>query len=60
VEGTFDFRDFQLIMAAALGGKASGMQGTSGVFRNPSDSKDRISATFDENGNRTAITFDLT
>jgi len=60
MEGTLDFRDFQLIMGAALGGKASGMETTSGIFRNPSDTKNRISVTFDEFGNRTAITFDLT
>ena len=60
MEGSFDFRDFMLIMASALGGKASGMEGTDGIFRNPSDTKDRISSTFDQFGNRTSVTFDLT
>jgi lipoprotein signal peptidase len=60
METGFDFRDYMLIMAAALSGKASGMEGTDGIFRNLSDSKNRISVTTDEFGNRTAIVFDLT
>jgi hypothetical protein len=60
METGFDFRDFQLIMAAAMAGKASGMETTSGIFRSVADAKNRISVTMDENGNRTAITFDLT
>lgn len=60
MEGSLDFRDFQLIMAAALGGKASGMATGNGVFRGPADTKDRISVTMDQNGNRTALVFDLT
>ncbi|MCP4470528.1 MAG: hypothetical protein GY815_07560 [Gammaproteobacteria bacterium] len=60
METGFDFRDFQLIMASALGGKASGMDTTSGIFRSVADAKNRISVTMDEHGNRAAITFDLT
>jgi hypothetical protein len=60
MEGSLDFRDFQLIQGAALGGKASGMETTNGIFRGPADTKNRISVTMDEFGNRTAIVFDLT
>lgn len=60
MEGTLDFRDFQLLMGAALAGKASGMDGTEGIFRGPADTKDRITVTMDEFGNRTALVFDLT
>jgi hypothetical protein len=48
------------LMAAALAGKASGMGTATGIFRNPGDTKNRITATIDASGNRTAITTDLT
>lgn len=43
---------------AALAGKLSGAATTSIVIRASDDSKDRITATVDANGNRTAITLD--
>ncbi len=46
--------------AAALVGKASGMATTTAVFRNIADSKDVITATVDADGNRSAVTLDLT
>jgi hypothetical protein len=43
-----------------MGGKASGLGTTTAVYRDLADSKDRISATVDADGNRTAVTRDLT
>lgn len=63
IPGTQDgytFAQFMLAIGAALGGKASGMATTTAVFRSMNDSKDRITATVDANGNRTAVTLDLT
>jgi hypothetical protein len=49
------------LIGAALSGKASGMGTTTAVFRNAvADSKARITATVDVDGNRTAITTDTT
>ena len=46
--------------AAALGGKVSGAETTTITFRNASaDDTDRIVATVDVDGNRTAVTLDL-
>lgn len=47
-------------VCAALLGKASGLSGTSVAFRDNADSKDRIAATVDADGNRSAVTLDLT
>lgn len=61
IPGTVDGKTFiagwTLIMAALLG-KASGMGTTTGIFRAVDDSKDRITATIDADGNRTALTLD--
>lgn len=47
------------ILAAALG-KLSGAATTTVVIRDANDTKDRITATVDADGNRTAVTKDLT
>lgn len=47
-------------VCAALLGKASGLSGTAAAFRDNADTKDRIAATVDADGNRTAVTLDLT
>ena len=54
VEGTVTFRQWLRRMGAVLFGKASG-GGVAGSkkFRNTLDSKDRVDATTDANGNRT-------
>lgn len=50
----------RLIVSAAAG-KASGLATSTAVYRNAvADDKNRISATVDADGNRTAITYDLT
>ena len=46
------------IMLAALAGKLSGAAGTTIRIRDVNDTKDRIVATVDEDGNRAAITLD--
>ncbi len=49
------------LQTAAAAGKLSGAATTTVVIRNAAaDSKDRITATVDANGNRSAITLDLT
>jgi hypothetical protein len=60
VEGTTTFRQMLRGFAAALLAKASGLATTTAVFRDIGDTKDRITATVDSDGNRTAITLDLT
>jgi len=48
------------LMRSALVGKAAGLGTTTATFRDRADSKDRITATVDEDGNRTAISTDAT
>ena len=48
----------QRIMFAALSGKSTGGGTTTLTFRDSGDAKARITATVDENGNRTAMTLD--
>jgi hypothetical protein len=48
------------VALAALAGKASGLAGTNAIFRAADDSKARITATVDSDGNRTAVTIDET
>jgi hypothetical protein len=46
------------VFAAVLAGKVSGAGTGTEVFRDINDTKDRVTATVDSNGNRTAITLD--
>jgi hypothetical protein len=55
VEGTITLRGAQKLMMAVLTGKSSGGGGSTIVFRDTEDTKNRISATVDANGNRTAV-----
>ena len=48
------------LMLAALAGKLSGAATTTVLVRDTNDTKDRITATVDANGNRTAVTLDGT
>ena len=49
------------LMVAAMAGKLSGAATTTVIIRNAvADSKDRITATVDSDGNRSAVTVDLT
>lgn len=46
------------VILAALAGKVSGAATSNVVIRDVGDAKNRISATVDANGNRTAVTYD--
>ncbi len=58
VEGGLSLRQMMRLMLSALAGKSSGGGTASIAFRDNADSKPRITATTDANGNRTAITLD--
>lgn len=60
VETGLTFRQWLRLAASTLFGKASGLETTTAVFRDFGDTKDRITATVDANGNRTAVTRDAT
>jgi hypothetical protein len=61
IETGVTLRQAQRLELAALAGKISGAGGTLVTIRNAvADSKDRIVATVDVNGDRTAITTDMT
>lgn len=53
-------REALRLMRAALVGKAAGLGTTTATFRDRADTKDRITATVDVDGNRTAVTTDDT
>lgn len=58
IEVGFTLRQATRLMAAALAGKLSGASTTTVTIRNLPDTKDRITATVDGDGNRTAVTLD--
>lgn len=58
VEGSITLRQATRLIMAALVGKLSGAATTTVKIRDTGDSKDRISATVDADGNRTAVTLD--
>lgn len=60
VEGSYTLRQLTRLMAAALLGELSGAGTTTIVIRDASDTKTRITATVDEDGNRSALTLDET
>lgn len=60
VDGSTTHDQSLRLMNAVLGGKASGLAGTTAVYRDLADTKNRVSATVDASGNRTAVTRDLT
>jgi len=60
VDGAYTLRGLIRIMAAALAGLVSGGGTTTVVFRDVNDTTNRITATVDASGNRTAITLDAT
>lgn len=60
VEGSVTVVQSLRLANSALGGKASGLATTNPVYRDLADSKDRIDATVDADGNRSAVTRDLT
>ena len=60
VDGTTTLAESLRLHNAVLGGKASGLEGATAVYRDLADTKDRIVATVDVDGNRTAVTRTLT
>ena len=60
VETGWTIRQILRVLSAVLGGKMSGGGTSTVVFRNVTDAKDRVTATVDSNGNRTALTIDAT
>lgn len=60
IEGTLDHQEVMRVLMAAAAGKLSGAATTNVKMRDQADTKDRIDATVDANGNRTAVTVDVT
>lgn len=60
VEGTTTMRQSTRLANSANGSKVSGAATATAVIRDIGDTKDRITATVDANGNRSAVTLDLT
>lgn len=60
IETSITLRQALRLVLAASAGKLSGAAGATVTIRNVGDSKDRIVATVDADGNRTAVTTDVT
>ena len=60
VEASLTPRQFFRLVAAAVLGKASGLATTTAIYRDTNDTKNRITATVDADGNRSAVTLDGT
>jgi len=60
VEGSTTLRQLLRGFASALLAKADGLDTTTATYRDLADSKDRITATVTPDGNRSAVTLDLT
>lgn len=60
VDGSLTFRQSTRIQNSAMFGKASGLATTTATYRDAADTKARITATVDADGNRTAVTTDGT
>lgn len=59
VEGAFSLRESMRLANSANAGKLSGASTANVLIRDVADTKNRINATVDSNGNRTAITLDV-
>jgi hypothetical protein len=60
VETSLTPRQALRLILAASAGKLSGAATSTVIIRNVGDSKDRITATVDADGNRAAVTVDAT
>ena len=58
IEGTLDHQEVMRILLSAMAGKVAGAAGTNITFRDLADTKNRIDATVDQDGNRTSVTVD--
>lgn len=59
IENGMDHQQVMRILLAAMAGLVSGADGTEIRFRDQANTKDRIAATVDEDGNRSAVTLDV-
>lgn len=59
MEGSTSARQSLRLANSANGAKTAGMSTATGTIRDLADSKDRVTATLDGSGNRTAVTLDL-
>lgn len=57
IEGSMTYQEAQRVMLAESAGKVV-VSGATVTFRDQADSKDRITATVDDNGQRTSVTVD--
>jgi hypothetical protein len=60
IESGWTPRQALRIILAALGGKLSGAATNTATIRNVDDTKTRITATVDADGNRSAVSYDKT
>ncbi len=60
IEGTLTLRQATTLIHAACAGKSSGGGTATLIFRDSADAKNRITATVDADGNRTAVVTDVT
>lgn len=60
IETGYSLRESMRIILASLGGKLSGAGTGTITIRNVTDTKDRITASVDSNGNRLSVTTDVT
>jgi hypothetical protein len=60
VEGAVSMAESLRLANSVLGGKVSGAGTAVETFRDINDTKNRVVADIDSNGNRTSITLDLT
>ena len=58
LEGSMTAEQMMRIFLSAMGNKLSGAETTNMLFRDLADSKNRINATVDANGNRSSVTLD--
>ena len=60
VETGWTVREAMRIMLSVIAGKVSGAGTGTEIFRNTTDTKNRVSSTVDTSGNRTTVTYDKT
>lgn len=59
IETNYSMREALRLILSTLAGKVSGAPGTTITIRSVTDGTDRVVATVDANGNRTAVTYDV-
>ncbi len=59
IEGTLTLKEAQRVLLAPIAGESDGARTATQHFRNTLDTKNVVTATVDEDGNRTGITLDV-